>query len=549
MSLVKAMGQRSESHLRGAVNTMAEVSILVVEDEGIVAMDISRALKRLGYNVPAVASSGAEAIQKASEIQPDMVLMDIMLRGEMDGVEAAGQIRARLDIPVVYLTANDDEDTLRRVKLTGPYGYLLKPFRGREELRTAVEIALYKHGMEKELKERERWLAATLKSIGDGVIATDADGGIRFMNPVAEATTGWTQEEALGKDLAMAFNAMDEGNNPSTKRAIEESLREADAVSQMDHVLVTKQGMEIPVCYSVAPIMDDKGDTGVVLAFRDISERKKAEKALRKAYTELEEMQQKLIQSEKLAALGRFSAGITHEVKNPLAIVLSGIEVLEMRSPDADEVTITVMGKIKKATLRANDVLMKLLKFARPSELELERLRPRDLVNDALSFFTYKAPLQNIEIETQFSEEDIYIEVDSLQIQQVLLNLLMNSVEAMPKGGEIKVKTYKSGSSEGRPCCVIEVVDSGEGIKKDNLPNLFEPFFTTKRDSKGTGLGLSVSRMVVDNHDGELLINSELGKGTDAKIILPLADVSITGIENPVNQSAVESAGAKAAIY
>lgn len=124
----------------------------MVEDENIIAMDIQNRVKRLGYSVSAIAASGEEAIKKAAETHPDLVLMDIKLKGMIDGIEAAGQIRERFDIPVVYLTAFADDETLQRAKITGPYGYILKPVRDRE-LHSNIEIALHKHEMERELKE------------------------------------------------------------------------------------------------------------------------------------------------------------------------------------------------------------------------------------------------------------------------------------------------------------------------------------------------------------------------------------------------------------
>ena len=134
---------------------MEKTQILVVEDESVVALDIQSRLMRLGYTVPEVASYGEEAIRKAEKMHPDLVLMDIRLKGEMDGVMAAEQIRTHLDIPVVFLTAYADSATLQRAKLTESYGYLLKPFK-EGELHTTIEIALYKHKMEKRLKESER---------------------------------------------------------------------------------------------------------------------------------------------------------------------------------------------------------------------------------------------------------------------------------------------------------------------------------------------------------------------------------------------------------
>src|SRR5574341_1670289 len=188
---------------------MVKTQILVVEDEAIVAEAIRRKLQKLGYSVPSTASRGEEAIKKVEENNPDIVLMDIVLQGEMDGIEAAEQIRARFNIPIVYLTAYSDIKTLERAKVTEPFGYIIKPFKERE-LNINIEIALYKHRMERKLKESKEWFTTTLKSISDAVIATDSSGCVKFMNPVAQSMTGWALEEAYGKPLKDIFNIMTE---------------------------------------------------------------------------------------------------------------------------------------------------------------------------------------------------------------------------------------------------------------------------------------------------------------------------------------------------
>jgi len=263
---------------------MARANILVVEDESIVAMDIQERLRGLGYAVSAVASSGEEAIQKAAETHPDLVLMDIMLKGDMDGVEAAEQIRARFDIPVIYLTAYADENTLQRAMITEPFGYIIKPFEERE-LHTTIEMALYKHKMERKLRESEQWFATTLRSIGDAVIATDIKGSVTFMNSVAEALTGWKREDALGRDLKEVFHIVNEETQSLTESPVTKALREEVGVGLANHsILIAKDGREIPIDDSAAPIRDDKGNvTGVVLVFRDITERKRMEEALRES--------------------------------------------------------------------------------------------------------------------------------------------------------------------------------------------------------------------------------------------------------------------------
>lgn len=236
---------------------MVEIRILVVEDEVIVAEDIRSSLQRMGYIVPATVSSGEEAIKKVIEHDPDLVLMDIVLQGKMDGIETAGQIHSRFDIPVVYLTAYSDTKTLERAKITEPFGYIIKPFKERE-LNINIEIALFKHRMEKKLKESREWFTTTLKSTSDGVIATDSNGCVKFMNPVAQHLTGWGAEEAYGKPLKDVFNI--KGNQT---------------------ILVAMNEKKIPIDSSSDPIRDDKGNiTGIVTVFRDITERRKAEEKI-----------------------------------------------------------------------------------------------------------------------------------------------------------------------------------------------------------------------------------------------------------------------------
>jgi len=244
---------------------MSQTSILVVEDEHIVARDIASRLHKRGYVVAGIASTATEAIEQAGRTHPDLVLMDIMLRGDVDGITAADQIRDLYDTPVVYLTAYADEHTLQRAKVTDAFGYILKPFEERE-LCITIEMALYKHRMEARLRESERWLATTLRSIGDGIIAADTSGNITFLNPVAEQITGWLSAEALQHQLAEVFNTAfdDVGTGPPAT------------------VLVSKSGKRIPIEESAAPIKDDRGViTGMVVVFRDVTEQRHAEEALR----------------------------------------------------------------------------------------------------------------------------------------------------------------------------------------------------------------------------------------------------------------------------
>ena len=240
---------------------MTKADILIVEDDRIVAEDIKISLKKLGFGVSGIVSSGEEALKSVETEHPDLVLMDIILEGEMNGTEAAGQVQTLFNIPVVYVTAYADEDMLARAKITEPFGYIVKPFED-IELNSAIEIALYKHKMETKLKESEAWLSTTLRSIGDAVIATDKKGFVTFMNPVAQSLTGWKQEEAVGISLQDVFHILNEETREPVENPVDKVIRKDSVVGLANHtLLIAKDGKEIPIDDSGAPIRDEKGNT------------------------------------------------------------------------------------------------------------------------------------------------------------------------------------------------------------------------------------------------------------------------------------------------
>ncbi len=257
---------------------MSLARILVVEDEGIIAQDIQSTLEKLGYEVPAIAVVGEEAIEKATELRPDLVLMDIVLWGGMDGVEAATRIRDELRIPVIYLTAHSDSATLQRAKVTGPYGYIVKPLVERE-LRIGIEMALHKHALENRLAEQDKWFATALTSIGEAVIATDTDGLVRFMNPLAESITGWTQADAHGQHLDNVMVLSAEVATGGTHGPFAEAVRKGLVIDWANRTwLWPRNGPSTPIDYTAARIREANGEVaGVVVVFRDITPRRQLE--------------------------------------------------------------------------------------------------------------------------------------------------------------------------------------------------------------------------------------------------------------------------------
>ena len=264
--------------------------IMVVEDEAVISLEIQDRLTKMGHSICGTAASDEEAVSVAAAKHPDLILMDVQLRGDVDGVETAQQIRDRIEIPVIYLTAFADDRTVERARLTEPFGYLIKPF-SEKELYAAIETALYKHSMEAKLRESERRYAATVRCIADCVIVTDTDMTITLMNPAAQSVTGWKQEEAVGKKLDEVFKIVDEKALVPVESPMAKTIQERVVMNLTAPVLlITKNGEKVPVEDSAAPMINENGElTGAVMVFRDITERKEAEAAIKIAFDSLEE--------------------------------------------------------------------------------------------------------------------------------------------------------------------------------------------------------------------------------------------------------------------
>ncbi len=251
---------------------MTKAKILVVEDEKITAEHIKLGLESATYEVVGIVSSGESAIKMVEENHVDLVLMDIHLKGEMDGIDAAEEIRGRFGLPVIFLTAYSDENTVQRAKITEPSGYILKESFGfirkpfvESELHTAIEITLYRHRTEKRLREHQRWLAAVLNSISDAVIATDSLRQVKFMNPVAEELTGWIAEDAIGMDLGDVFKIL------GVKNGSRDVSLELDVLPLDPMMLILRDGTQKQINGNVTPIKDDNGNIeGLVVIFRPI---------------------------------------------------------------------------------------------------------------------------------------------------------------------------------------------------------------------------------------------------------------------------------------
>jgi PAS domain S-box-containing protein len=229
-------------------------------------------LDKSDYSIASMVTTGEEAIALAGECKPDLILMDVQLAGRMDGIEAADVIWRNFHIPVVFLTANSDDETICRAASTDAYGYLNKPVQERELVST-IEMALSRHQADVKLKENEQWLETTLRCIADAVIAADSVGSIRLINPAAEALTGWTKDQAVGRDLMEVFKVLDCDTRWPAECEVARIIRGDEEHSSKSHarILVSRDGMETIVDETASPITNDHGDiTGVVLVFRSV---------------------------------------------------------------------------------------------------------------------------------------------------------------------------------------------------------------------------------------------------------------------------------------
>jgi two-component system, cell cycle sensor histidine kinase and response regulator CckA len=243
--------------------------VLIVEDESVNAAVIEHQLKKLGYSVAGIATSGEEALELAQKTKPDVVLMDIQLEGKMDGVEAAITIRKEMGIPVVYLTGNSDEQTIERARITEAFGYLHKPIQERE-VHSTLQLALHKAEIEARVRDERKWFATTLRQISDAVIAADATGAVKLVNPAAQQATGWKEEDAMDRDLSEIFQILEPETRMPAECVLTRVLNERTADgARSAKLLMSRGGTEIRIEESATSIITDSGDvSGVLVVFR-----------------------------------------------------------------------------------------------------------------------------------------------------------------------------------------------------------------------------------------------------------------------------------------
>ena len=487
---------------------MPKENILIVEDNRIVSEDTRITLKELGFGVSGIVPSGEESLKKVEAEPPDLVLMDIELEGEMDGIEAADQIRSRFNIPVVYVTSYADEDVLERAKTSEPFGYVIKPFEDRA-LNSAIEIALYKHKMERKLKESEAKYRLLVKSMTDVIALLSPAGKLLYVSPSIKELGGYDPESEIGNDMSKFIESETDRN-----RAVEllPKALTAHQSGTFEFLFKPKDKKPFYVEFIYTPILEDHKITAIQLVLRDISKRK--------------QMEQELQQVRKMEAIATLAGGVAHEFNNALMGIMGTIELLQMDS-SKDERRDRHFAAMKGSGHRMSRLTDQLLAYAQGGKYQPKDLKLDDFVMETLPILQHDLGPE-VRVETHFSKVS-YIKADPTQMQMLLLAVLTNSNEAMEEGGSIKITAQNKdvdedfakenpGLEPGRYVC-LAVEDNGMGMDEETRAGIFEPFFTTK--FQGRGMGMAAVYGIVKNHDGWIYVDSEPGKGTGVRIYLP----------------------------
>lgn len=403
--------------------------------------------------------------------------------------------------------------------------------------RLNASLALANSELEQRVEERtgalqqsEENLRITLDSIGEAMIAADTEGRVMRMNPVAEQLTGWSFSEARGRKFEEVFRAIDLESRRPLENVIEKVLSATESrLFESEILLISRNGKEYLVAESGALIRDSAGKTsGTVIIFRDM--------------TKEQALQNQLLQSQKMEAVGLLAGGVAHDFNNMLGGIMSASELLGRRLPD-DIKAKTYIDMIRDSAKRAADLTENLLSFARKRPISSAPVDVHTVLRDTVKLLLNTID-RRVHVAIDLAAEGSVVVGDQGQLQNAFLNLGINASQSMAEGGQLSIatrvvelnSTYCQASNfdlQAGLFLEVEVRDTGCGIEQDHLQHIFEPFFTTRANSKGTGLGLASVLGTVQQHSGAIGVYSEPGTGTVFHILLPLVDEVAQSLPEP----------------
>jgi two-component system, cell cycle sensor histidine kinase and response regulator CckA len=373
-------------------------------------------------------------------------------------------------------------------------------------------------------RDGRRILPATLSGIGDGVVATDSNARITFLNSVAETLTGWPVREAVGKPVTEVVRLIDEQTRQPVESPIGRALGDRTMVATQDNrALVSRSGAEVPVEHSAAPVRDQAGKViGGILVFRDISKRRQSE--------------EQATHAQKMEAVGRLAGGVAGDFNNVLTVITGYAELLRAEIPSTSP-NRRFVDEIIYAGERAAALTRHLLAFSRGSTAQ-NRVLDLNSVVTGMKPMLHRLLGQNIELILLNSPGLARVKADPAQIEQVIVNLASNARDAMPQGGKLVIETANVDVDDGptnknlgvRPgsYVMLAVSDTGVGMDPETRSRLFEPFFTTKEPGKGSGLGLATVYGTIKQSDGQVTVYTQPNCGTIFEIYLPRVTEAVT---------------------
>ncbi len=486
--------------------------ILICEDEHIVALDMQQQLEQGGHQVVGLVDSGEEAISLAQKGNIDLVLMDIHLRGQLDGIEAGSKIYHNHAIPIILLTAYNDEQTIKRAEKIQPFAYLIKPFEERE-LRTSIALALHRHNLELSLRSSEERYRSLFQNAPNAFVNTNAEGHINEYNRAF-----YQLLQASPQDNYKGRNILDIFENPSQARKVLLAAIEGRSLKGQELVLVCEGSKTLQAIVN-ASRLPAASSQDINWSIVDISQKR--------------ELEEQLHQAQKMEAMGRLAGGIAHDFNNIITAIMGYTNLLAEDLSGNQNAKEDIAG-IQDASEKATNLTRQLLSFSRKKNFEPQILDANVIVLGIQNMLR-RLVRENISISFNLIAEHANVSVDPGQFEQVLINLVVNAKDSIAESGSIYVETgneslamgHKAHFSQDSPMhkgyFTLSVSDTGSGIAKEDLSRVFEPFYTSKGLGKGTGMGLSIVYATIQRHGGYITIESEVDKGSRFTIHLPLA--------------------------
>ncbi len=484
--------------------------LLIVEDEALIADELQHRLESLGHQVVAVCDTADSAVAAAERERPDLVLMDIRLKGAGDGIQAAERIYAQLGLPVVYLTAHSDQATFTRARGgSGIFGYLIKPVQERE-LVIAIEVAMQRSQLNDELMDNVLSCDTVLRELADGVLVSDERGAVRALNRAAEVLSGWAADSARGQPLSRVL-ALCDAEGQALAEDLPQRLATRERVELKDVRLPRADGGWRHVWVTATPVCDARGrQVGAVTVVRDTTDRVTAMDAQRASRAKTE-----------------FLSRMSHEVRTPLNAMLGFTELL---ASDADEQLSRrqrerldlVMSAARHLQALVDDVMEVSLIEAGQLQMRLSPVPLAPLLDSAMDMCAELARRHGVQMLRQYQDTlDCQVLVDPQRLRQSVVNVLTNAVKYNHRGGQARVAVQAAGEH-----WLLQISDDGLGMTPQQLNHLFEPFNRLGRQHgtvEGTGLGLSLTRQLLQRMQADIRVRSQEGQGTQVEMHLPAA--------------------------